>query len=44
MMEMEYEERNPTYSADLNHQWPKHTTQLTNTTWYIKTIYSLLFV
>jgi len=30
MKEMEYEERNPTYSVDLNHQWPKHTTQLTN--------------
>jgi len=44
MMEMEYEERNPTYSADLNHQWPKHTTQLTNTTWYIKTIYSFCII
>jgi len=43
-MEMEYEERNPTYSADLNCQWPKHTTQLTITIWYIKTIYSFCII
>ena len=44
MMEMEYEERNPTCSADLNHRWPKHTTQLTNTIQYIKTIYSFSII